>query len=205
MNSSCNQLELDSQDHLQWKNPQNIFWKVFYSLLKMIRSQWFITASSENTCSATSNQKMWFITESHLLPVISCPRSIFICSRQPSLLHSRCQQLLSDWFSCLLPNFKKLRSTAEASMSIPEVNKSLWRFLLVTVECNLLFLNRSWSVWGMVLRFLLHFPFLFGESDAESLYAQRILDTLNFPTPTTEALSHSVCSSKATILPVSLE
>jgi hypothetical protein len=50
--------------------------------------------------------------------------------------------------------------------------------------------------------FLLHFPFLFGESDPESLCAQRILDTLDFPTQTTEAMSLTVidvCSLRATI------
>jgi hypothetical protein len=49
-------------------------------------------------------------------------------------------------------------------------------------------------------RFLPHFPFLSGESDAQSLYAQRILDTLDFSTPTTEAMSLTVidvCSLRA--------
>jgi hypothetical protein len=44
----------------------------------------------------------------------------------------------------------------------------------------------------MVFRFLPHFPFLFGESDPESLYAQRIPDTLDFLIPTTEATSLTV-------------
>jgi hypothetical protein len=54
----------------------------------------------------------------------------------------------------------------------------------------------------MVFRFLLHFTFLLGESDLESLYAQRILDTFDFPTPTTEAMSLTVidvCLLRATI------
>jgi hypothetical protein len=34
----------------------NIFWKVCYSLLKMIRSQWFIIASPD-ICSVTLNKK----------------------------------------------------------------------------------------------------------------------------------------------------
>jgi hypothetical protein len=54
----------------------------------------------------------------------------------------------------------------------------------------------------VVFRFLLHFPFLFGENYAESLYAQIILDTLDFPAPTTEVMSLTlidVCSLKATI------
>jgi hypothetical protein len=51
--------------------------------------------------------------------------------------------------------------------------------------------NRSWSVWEVIFHFPLHFPFLFGESNAKSLYAQRILDTLDFPTQTTETMPHS--------------
>jgi hypothetical protein len=54
----------------------------------------------------------------------------------------------------------------------------------------------------VVFPFFPHFPFLFVESDPESLYAQRIHDTPHFPTPTTEAVFLTVidvCSLKATI------
>lgn len=61
------------------------------------------------------------------------------------------------------PTSRSLHHTVESSVAIPE---SLWKSLLVIVGCNLLFINRSWSVRGVVFRFP-HFPFLFGESDPE--------------------------------------
>jgi hypothetical protein len=53
----------------------------------------------------------------------------------------------------------------------------------------------------VIFRFLPNLPFLFGKSYPESLYAQRIFDTLDFPTPITEARSFrvtDVCSLRAT-------